>query len=804
MLCQIMLMQKKQEIKAIITLMLLIFCIHLLFAQQLTGTITGNITSADKKPAEGVSVLLKNTVKNAVADNQGNYEIKNVTAGDYTLVVSLVGHKDVERQVTVSNSNTTTVNIQLSLSDKDLNEVVVIANKTSFKTNRMSSSLRLQSPIIEIPQNVQVVTSKLIYNQQIFDMLEGVTRNISGATRIEHWDNYARITMRGSNVGAFRNGMNVSTTWGPLTEDMSMVERIEFVKGPAGFMLANGDPSGFYNVVTKKPSGRNKGEVSASLGSFGFYRATADLDGKFDKAGKLLYRVNVMGQLKGSQRKFDYNNRYSIVPVIKYAPTEKTSLTLEYTRQFAQVNVIGSNYVFSKRSYADLPRDFTTAEDNIPGTKMTDNNVLLIAEHKINNNWKLTAQGAYFNYQQEGASLWPWGFNDNNDSLLQRGMSSWDVLGITKIGQLFTNGEFKTGAITHKILAGLDASVKDYYHDWNQGGPLGTADFNIYKPVYGTSIIPTFDRSKPIKERGVRYYNAYTGIYVQDEIGFFENKLRVTLAGRYTTLKTKDPYSGDTKNSKITPRVGVSYSVNRNLALYFVSDQAFMENYGTDWQGKSFHPIVGSNLELGVKKDWANGRWNTALSVYQITRNNVLTTDLEHPIRDTAGNPTGQFYSRQSGQQKTKGVEVDVRGQIVKNLDVTINYAFTEAKVTKDSEAKNIGVQVPGSSRHVQNTWLNYRLDKGKLTGLGLSIGYQYQAKRSPWYVFDGSANSLPDYFRLDAGVSYQLNKVGFNLLVNNILNKYLYSGSPYAYGGYFYWQAEPGTNLRFSVNYRF
>jgi iron complex outermembrane recepter protein len=773
-------------------------------AQQPSGGIKGKIITTDKKAAEGVSVLLKNTIKSAVADNEGQFEINNIAPGNYTLVVSLVGHTDVEKPVTIENGKMITENIELALSNNDLNEVVVIANKNSFKTNRMSSSLRLQSPILEIPQNVQVVTSRLIYNQQIFDMLEGVTRNISGATRIEHWDNYARITMRGSNVGAFRNGMNVSTTWGPLTEDMSMVERIEFVKGPAGFMLANGDPSGFYNVVTKKPSGRDKGEVSVSLGSFGFYRATADLDGRFTKTGKLLYRINVMGQLKGSHRQFDYNNRYTIAPVLKYLFSDKTSATVEYTRQFAQVNVIGSNYSFSKKGYADLPKNFTTAEDNIPPTKMIDNNVLAIFDHKFNSNWKVTAQAAYFNYQQEGASLWPGGFDANNDSLMQRGMSNWDILGISKMAQAFVNGELKTGTLSHKILAGVDVSSKDYYHDWNQGGNLGAADFNIYAPVYGSNIIPVFDRRKDIKERGVRYYNKYTGLYVQDEVGFFENKLRVTLAGRYTTLKTGDVYNGDYKNSKFTPRVGVSYSINKNTALYFVNDQSFMENYGSDWQGKSFDPISGANLEFGIKRDWLNGKWNSAVSVYQITRNNVLTADLAHPILDTANQPTGQFYNRQSGQQKTKGVEVDIRGQVAKGLDVIINYAFTEAKVTKDSDEKNVGIQVPGSSRHVQNTWLNYKIDKGNLTGLGFSVGYQFQAKRSPWYVFDGSANSLPDYFRLDGGVSYQRNKIGFNLLVNNILNKYLYSGSPYSWGGYYYWQAEPGTNVRLSVNYKF
>ncbi len=60
----------------------------------------------------------------------------------------------------------------------------------------------------------------------------------------------------------FRNGMNVKMPWGPLLEDMSMVERIEFVKGPASFMLANGEPTGFYNIVTKKPTGITKGEAT--------------------------------------------------------------------------------------------------------------------------------------------------------------------------------------------------------------------------------------------------------------------------------------------------------------------------------------------------------------------------------------------------------------------------------------------------------------------------------------------------------------------------------------------------------------
>lgn len=764
------------------------------FAQS-TGSLKGTVQTSDNKPAEGVSVTVKELNRTTIADNNGVYTIKSIPAGSYTLIVTLVGNNDVQQNVTIVDGETATADINLSLSNNELNQVVVLSNKSVFKTNRVSSSLRLQSPIIEIPQNIQVVTGKLIQDQQINNMLEGVTRNVSGATRVEHWDNYANITMRGSQVAAFRNGMNVSTTWGPLTEDMSMVERIEFVKGPAGFMLSNGNPSGFYNVVTKKPSGRNKGEASLSLGSYGMYRGTLDLDGKLTKDGKLLYRFNAMGEKKDSYRDFDFNDRYTFAPVLKYLFSDKTSATLEYTQQFSKVNAIGSNYVYAKNGYEELPRSFTTSEKELDPTQMLERSLLGIFEHSLNDKWKITAQGSYLNYEQEGMSLWPAGFDDTNDAILKRAGGNWDILGKIYVGQAYVNGQVQTGSVSHKILGGLDMSDKTYYHDWSQYFTL--PDLNIYNPVHGIPSSPKFDRSKDMEDRGVKYYNNYKGFYAQDELGFLDNALRLTLAGRYTVLKAGDVYSGSSKNEKFTPRIGLSYSIDKNTSAYFVRDESFTENYGSDWQGKSFDPQTGTNLELGFKRDWLNGKWNSTFATYQITTNNVLTLDAEH------SNGTMQ-YSKEGGQQKVKGFEADIRGEIFKNLDIVVNYAFTEGKTTKDTNQDMVGNQIPGSTKHIQNTWLNYKVDNGLLNGLGLSLGYQYQADRAPWYISPDNTTALPDYFRLDGGVSYQIKKVYINLIVNNILNKYLYSGGYYSYTDMYYWQAEAGTNARLTVSYKF
>lgn len=780
---------------------LLILCLALIsantaFGQQQTAVIKGTVYTSGNKAAEGVTITLKGKNKTTITDNDGAFRLANLAEGNYTLVVSLIGNNDIEKEVTALNNETATVNITLTLSNNELNQVVILSNKSAFKTNRISSSLRLQSPIIEIPQNIQVITGKLINDQQIFDILEGVTRNVSGATRVEHWDNYANITMRGSQVAAFRNGMNFSSTWGPLTEDMSMVERIEFVKGPAGFMLANGNPSGFYNVVTKKPSGRTKGEATFTLGSFDMYRGTLDFDGKLTNNGKLLYRINVMGEKKGSYRDFDFNDRYSFAPVLKYLVSDKTAITLEYTQQFSKVNAVGANYLFSHRGYADLPRTSTTSEANLDPTKMTERNILAIVEHKINDNWKFTAQSSYLNYQQEGMSLWPSGFDTTNDAILKRAGGIWDILGKIYVGQAYVNGEAQTGAVSHKILSGIDLSDKTFYHDWMQYFTM--PDLDIYNPVHGTlAASPTFDRSQSLEDRGVKYQNNYKAFYVQDELGFLDNTLRLTLAGRYTVLKSGNYYSGDTKNIRFTPRVGLSYSIDKNTAAYFVNDQSFNENYGADWQGNSFKPETGGNIELGVKRDWLNGKWNSVVSLYQITKNNVLTADPEHST-------TAMQYSRESGQQKTKGFELDIRGEIFKNLDLILNYAFTEGKTTKDSDESLIGKQVAGTTKHIQNAWLNYKIDRGTLNGVGFSLGYQYQVKRVPWFISTDNTTMLPDYFRLDGGISYQKNKVSVNLVVNNILNKYLYSGGYYTYSDMYYWQAEAGTNARVTVAYKF
>jgi len=791
---------------------ILFFAVFIRFGWSIAqnGSVTGTITLADGEPAGKVTLLLKGTSYETKATEAGFYLIDEVAPGDYLLLASSGDLETAEVIIHVDAGMVTTVPalVLAAKNENSLDKFVVAAKQNRYNENGISNSLRLNEPLIEIPQNIQVVTRAAMDDQQVISMSDGVIRNVSGAVRSEHWgDLYANISARGSQIQAFRNGFNVvNSYWGPLTEDIAFVDHIEFVKGPAGFMLANGDPSGLYNIVTKKPTGKEKGEVSFTLGSFDLYRASVDLDGKLSKSGKLLYRLNVAAQNKKSFRANEFNDRYVIAPVISYQLDQKTKLTMEYNFQMAKMSDVGSFYVFDADGYATLPREFTALPAGMPTTTMKDHSFYLNLDHRINDKWKLTAQVSRFNYYQLGTSMWP--SSVNPDGTMIRAIGSWDAKSVMTMAQAFVNGEFNTGSVRHRILAGLDMANKSYLADWGQSHELDSvgAEFNTNDPDYGMPVngAPDFDHSYSSLEQRARasggFINQqYTAGYIQDELGFFDNRLRVTVAARYTDVSQL--YGGPAdKAQKITPRAGLSYSLNRNTAFYALYDQAFVPQTGQLASGGKVQPVTGNNMEVGAKKDWFEERWTSTLSVYRILKNNELTADPNSP-------PTSGL-SVELGQKTAQGIEFDLRGTILKGFNVIANYAFTESKVTRVTEGvtvARVGDIVPGYATHTINGWLSYKIQSGILRGIGISAGCTFLGDRKTyWEMSSDPSQVLPDYFKLDAGIFWENKDLRLAANMFNVLDTYLYSGSYYSYLNAYYWQSEPGRNMRLSIAYKF
>ncbi len=785
------------------------------FAQQ-GGSIKGKITSADGKPAVYVSVGLKNTTLGTITNETGEYLLLKVRPGTYTLNVSAVGIQAQQKEITITAGQNLTQDFVLTENSQALKEVTVQGLKNRYKVSLPSASLRLNEPLLEAPQNIQTVSEQVIKDQQIISMSDGLIRNVSGAVRLEHWgDMYTNVSMRGSQIQAMRNGFNfVASYWGPLTEDMSFVDHIEFVKGPAGFMLGSGDPSGMYNVVTKKPTGINKGEVSFTVGSYDLYRGTVDLDHQLTKDGKLLFRLNAAYQEKGSFRPNEYNDRYSIAPVLSYQFSPKTKLTAEYTWQKAKMTEVGSFYIFHPDGYAVLPRNFTLTQPGVEPTNINDHTVFLNLQHNFNSDWKATAQVAYSKYLQVGASSWPSSVFANGT--LIRNVGIWDAESTMKLAQFFINGKVTTGEIQHRILAGFDGGKKNYMADWGQSHDLDlpSSPFDLNNPNYGTpgNGYPNFDRITPLETRAIAagglIDQKYLSGYIQDELGFFDNKVRLTLAGRYSYVSQSAWGESADKADRFTPRIGLSISIDQNTAAYTVYDAAFIPQTGILRSGAKINPITGTNYEVGIKRDWFGGKWNTTLSAYRILKQNELTGDPSN-----AGNET---YSIIIGEKRGQGIEFDLKGELTAGLKLIANYAYTDAKVTEVADGvtwMTVGDIVPGYAKHTSNAWITYTLQNGKLKGVGVAAGFTHYAGRATNnFSTTNAEQNLPNYFKLDGGLFWQNKKFQVTANVFNILNKYLFTGAYYtdywnaplyeqpAYS----WQAEAPRSVRLSVAYKF
>ncbi|UYQ94310.1 TonB-dependent receptor [Chitinophaga horti] len=779
------------------------------------SAIRGKVVTSDGSPAAFVSVQLKEKNRGTTTNEKGEFVFRRLQAGRYTVQVYLIGYKMTAQEVEVKQDEVTAVSIQLEATDAQLKEVVINGEKNKYKMDNVSGSLRLQTPILNVPQNIQVVSAELLADQQVFDIVDGITRNVSGATRVGHWDNqYAQIRMRGSKIPAFRNGMNIEASWGPTKEDAAVIDRIEFVKGPAGFMLAAGEPGGSYNVVTKKPTGQTRQSASLSMGSFSTYRAALDFDGKLSKDAKWLYRLNVALQDNDYYTKYNYSKRFMIAPVLKYLVDDRTSVTLEYTYQ-TSTYLGNGNYQFSNKGLLDegIGNDFFYQDPALEPSWLKDHSVYVYLDHQINDKWKAHAQVAYFNFAMEGNSMWApaKGVSANGDML--RYYSLGDEAGENTFGQVSLSGEEFTGGIRHRILGGVDMGTKKFWGDFrtlaNDVRLAGGAIFNVYNPQYGIPFenLPTLDRTRSVRQRAANsnYISSvnYFSFYLQDELAFFNDALRLTLAGRYTKAQvTSRTKAADKNDDVVTPRVGLSYSITKNTSIYGLYDQSFVPVTGLDSSLKPFDPLKGNNLEFGVKREWLSGRVTTTFAAYRIKR---VGDKVNMNIKDSRGADVFE----QLGETTSKGLELDITGQIVKGLNVTVNGAITDSKITKESPnvvagKETVGNITPNTAKYLMNSWVNYNVQQGFLKNFGIQAGTQWQAERS---VGATKTSNIPNYFRVDGGLNYHTGKMSIGFLVNNLLDnrKLLTAASMAATPTDFYsYIVEARRNFRMTVTYRF
>lgn len=633
----------------------------------------------------------------------------------------------------------------------------------SYTAEKANTATRTDTPLIQVPQSVEVVTQKVIQDQQAV-RVEQALRNVSGVALGDVGQSGIAADVaycRGFPCGYFKNYLRNEDQNQALTfRDISNIQRLEVLKGPASVLYGRSQPGGIVNILTKQPQAERYASIDQIIGSYNYYRTMIDVTGPLNESKTLLFRINGAYENTESFRDIVRGQRYFVAPVFTWLVGNNTTITIEgeYIRDRRTpdfgIPAIG-------RGLASVP-DSRFLGERFDTLAFEEARAGLTVEHHFNSNWRIESRfradrSTATAYRTVAGGLLP----DNQtmarlifDQLAPISSYYWrnDVI-----------GKFSTGSIGHNLLAGIE--IGRQYASYDQAATLFSA-INIFNPIYGAPA-PALNRT-PFSHS---FANAI-GWYAQDQISLLDN-FHILIGARGDYFYQHSNVAGaETKaeDFAFSPRVGVTYLPIPQLSLYANFTRSFIPNFGPFTAARNqFDPSMGTQYEAGVKVDIVPGRLTSTVAVYRITKTNVLAVD-----------PTNSLFFVQTGEQRSQGVEFDVTAQLAPGWRVIATYAYTDARITADTTVP-VGNRLPLIARHTGSFWTTYDLQNGPLKGLGAGIGLFAVGERA-----GDLANSfgLPGYVRTDAALYYRKPEIftRTNLIaqlnVRNLLDQeYFYSG---------------------------
>jgi iron complex outermembrane receptor protein len=225
-----------------------------------------------------------------------------------------------------------------------------------------------------------------------------------------------------------------------------------------------------------------------------------------------------------------------------------------------------------------------------------------------------------------------------------------------------------------------------------------------------------------------------------------------------------------------SPRVGILYQPWETIGVFGSWSNSFGANNGLTPSGSTIAPEIGEQFETGFKTQLFDKRLSTNLAYFHLTKNNVLTRDPSDPLG---------ILQLAIGQVRSQGIEFDMTGKVSNNLSIIGNFAYTDARVTKDNNGFT-GDRLINVPDYSGSTWLKYAFDGNQtLEGLSVSLGGVAVGNREGNLLNPngfGPSFQLPGYVRMDAMAAYAffINKkrVTAQFNIRNLLDKRYYDSA--------------------------
>jgi iron complex outermembrane recepter protein len=776
----------------------------LLQAQMATGQLSGVVSDQQGQALPFVHLSVKGTSIGTVSNETGFFNMK-VPIGSLVLRVSSIGYQDQELALEVNAERNAELRVEMATSAAALSEFVIKSDnlrQKGYVSVLPSQSLRLNAPLIEVPQNIAVVNRQMMQDFGVLGTAE-MARMTSGVTRRYGSANDFAFNIRGTDAtnNNFRNG--VGSYWWNQQSDAFMLDRVEFVKGPAGFMIGNAEPGGLLNEVTKQADGREVRELELGAGSWNLLRGGIDFGGKFSPDSKFSYRLVAGGQRTNSFFDFYRSHRTYVLPSLRYTYAPGSFVQAEMIRMDGHVLADNANNISPNGVDALLPRQFNASDPNaLKGVETDDQYFRLSHVHQLGRGWQLKSQVAQVNGVFRGDGMYVSRFTPNLDTLYRE---YWYTNWRNQLSavQSFVDGKIKQGThLEHNVLIGLDygkTSVNSTYADLNPDNWGNQFPIVVNNPVYNLEAQSFADTTQYPSDR---WGTEWVALYAQDHLKMF-NKIVLTLAGRLSRTRAWASYdSASVVDLKFTPRIGLTYLLGKNASIYTLYDEAFLPQTGRKADRTNARPLTGSNIELGFKAQLLRQKLALNAALFQTIKNNVLVQ-----------NPQTQFYEER-GQISSQGFEIDLMGNLTPNWLISANYTYTLAEITQDADSSLVGFPNYAVAPHAGNAMLRYRFTEGKLAGFSLGFGAQFMGPRSAvwagWTNPEDKTKSAPAYTLFDLNAAYEAKKWAVRLNCFNLFNRQFMdnawwnSAAEEGEQGYFTFTPNQPFNFRLSFQYRF
>ncbi len=696
----------------------------------------------------------------------GTFSFANLPPGAYRVTATAAGFAPFEQTVTIAS---TPVSLDLTLQAGNVFETTTVtASESGYQPLNATTGTRTDTALRDVPQSIQVVTRQLIDDQAAINV-QDVVRNVSGVN-VPHsvGSRQEAFTIRGftSITNVYRDGYRNDFGSNRTATELSNIERIEVLKGPASVLFGRLDPSGVVNLVTKKPLADHQFSLQFQGGSFGLIRPTFDATGPLNPSKTVLYRLIGTYDRSDTFRDFNQRERHFVAPSVLWLIRPTTTLLFEGEYQKTS-NLIDRGLPAVGNGPAPVPLSRYFGDPAIP-YKNRQGKFGVTFNHAFNDAMTLrsalrtSAAGADYDSRQPRLLR-------ADRRTLELGLDFQDQRFLTHYFQNDFVAKFTTGKIRHTGLVGFDASyeVLDLYQ--LEGATRQTID--IFNPVY-TFATPA------LRLRGdTTRVNKSFGFFLQDQAALRDN-LKITAGVRfdYYTARTRDflrPAASQITrivNRKFTPRVGVVYQPVEAVSLFFNYSRSFQPQLAFTFSNEPFVPETGEQFEAGVKFGYLNNRLTSTIAVFQITKQNVSTPD-----------PVNTGFNIQVGEQRSRGVEFDLSARITPGWNVITSFSLTQSVVTRDTRFP-VGNQLLGIPRPLGSFWTTYEFDGrfGKfLKGFGVGAGVFGVGKR---FGDNNHTFTLPMYVRADASASYKLFRhdrlrARFAVNVNNLLDRRYFEG---------------------------